>query len=177
MNRYAVLLRGVNLGARNKVPMADLRTGLTEHGYADVASYLQSGNIVLTSDESPDEIATSVSALIAQRYGVTSPCLIRTGPELQAVIDAHPLSAIADNGSRMFALFLSADLDPARLAERDPRILDPDGVRIGDRVVYQWCPDGAHQAPNVSAYLERHHKITVTGRNWNTLTALADLLR
>jgi uncharacterized protein (DUF1697 family) len=102
--------------------------------------------------------------------------LVRTGPELQAVIDAHPLTAVADNGSRMFAHFLSADPDPALLAENDPRSLAPDEVVLGDRVIYQWCPNGALESPAVGPFVERKLKLTVTARNWNTVTKLASML-
>ena len=83
---------------------------------------------------------------------------------------------VADNGSRMMALFLSAAPDPEAAAAHDPVALDPDRVRVGDRVIYQWCPDGVLKAPDVSAFVMKHWKVTVTGRNWNTVTKLADML-
>ncbi len=76
----------------------------------------------------------------------------------------------------MFAHVLSAAPDPALLAEHDPVALDPQWARLGDRVIYQWCPDGLLQAPPVAAYAEKHLGVTVTARNWNTTTKLLDLL-
>ena len=102
--------------------------------------------------------------------------LIRTGADLRAVIDAHPLAEVATNGSRMMALFLSDAPDPKLLAANDPTQLDPDRVRVGDRVIYQWCPEGILAAPNVHGYVEKNLRVAVTARNWNTVTKLGALL-
>ncbi|MFC5996762.1 hypothetical protein ACFQE5_21375 [Pseudonocardia hispaniensis] len=64
----------------------------------------------------------------------------------------------------------------AAAAEHDPTALDPQRIRLGDRVIYQWCPDGILQAPDVSAFVMKHWNLVVTGRNWNTVTKLAALL-
>ena len=74
------------------------------------------------------------------------------------------------------AHFLSAAPHPDRLAAHDPRLLDPGRIELGDRVIYQWCPDGLLAAPPAGALAERHLGVTVTARNWNTVTKLAELL-
>ncbi|RKT17036.1 uncharacterized protein (DUF1697 family) [Streptomyces sp. 1114.5] len=176
MPRYAVLLKGINVGGKKKISMAELRELLTRLGFTEVATYLASGNALVAAEDGPEQVAERIEAGIRDTFGMTVRCLVRTGEELRAVIDGHPLADVADNGSRMFALFLSDDLSPEVLAEHDPRSLAPDEVRLGDRVIYHWCPDGALEAPNVPAFVEKHHKVTVTGRNWNTVTKLAALL-
>ncbi|MFR9794794.1 DUF1697 domain-containing protein [Streptomyces sp. MS06] len=175
MPRYAVLLKGINVGGKKKIAMAELRTLLTDLGYEDVSTYLQSGNALLTSPQPPAEVAERVEAGIEKQFGKKVRCLVRTHGQLRSVIDAHPLAEAAVTPSWMFALFLSGPLDPDRVAEQDPRGLAPDQVRLGEGVVYQWCPQGPLEAPDVSAFLERHHAVTVTARNWNTLVKLAKL--
>ncbi|MEV6116074.1 DUF1697 domain-containing protein [Streptomyces sp. NPDC052109] len=175
MPRYAVLLKGINVGGKKKIAMAELRDLLCELGYDDVSTYLQSGNAVLSSPDAPELVADRIETGISERFGKEVRCLIRTGEELRAVIDAHPLADVAVKPSWMFALFLSAPLDPGRVAAHDPRSLAPDEVRLGSGVVYHWCPQGPLEAPDVSAFLERRHAVTVTGRNWNTLVKLAEL--
>jgi uncharacterized protein (DUF1697 family) len=86
------------------------------------------------------------------------------------VIDGNPLQEMASDGSRMLVLFLSKTPDSTLLAAHDPTELGRDHIRIGERVVYQWCPDGILAAPNVSAFLEKHLDVIVTARNWNTIT-------
>ncbi|GAA4413247.1 DUF1697 domain-containing protein [Actinokineospora soli] len=174
MTGYALLLRGVNLGGKTALAMPDLRDCLTDLGFTDVQTVLRSGNAVFSADAEPDEAA--IEAALASRTGLRTRCLVRTGPQLQAVIDGHPFRDIADNGSRMQAIFLEANPDPAVAAEHDPVALDPDRIRVGDHVVYQWCPDGISKAPNVIALLDRKWKLVGTARNWNTVTKLADLV-
>ncbi|MCW0214060.1 MAG: DUF1697 domain-containing protein [Pseudonocardia sp.] len=173
MTGYAVLLRGINVGGNRKVPMADLRSLLEGLGYADVRTYLQSGNAVLSTDEDAGTVATRCEAAIADEFGMDVRCLVLSGPELRAVADAHPLRDVADNGSRMTANFLFA---PVPDGAADPAELDPGRVVVAERVIYQWCPDGISNSPDVAAFVRKNWKVPVTGRNWNTVEKLLALL-
>ncbi|HEX3782402.1 MAG TPA: DUF1697 domain-containing protein [Pseudonocardiaceae bacterium] len=178
MARYAVLLRGINVGGHAKIPMADLRELLAGLGHTEVRTLLQSGNAVFTAAKgAPERLAARIEKAADEAWELNVRCLIRTAAELDAVIDAHPLAEVATNGSRMMALFLSANPDPKLLAAHDPVTLAPEQVRVGDRVIYQWCPDGVMAAPPVGPFVERHLKVAVTARNWNTVTKLAVLLK
>ena len=176
MTRYAALLRGINLGSRNRVPMAELRRLLSDLGLADVRTHLQSGNAVFSSDAGPESLRSRIEGAISRRFGFDVACLMRTGGELRAVIEANPLADVANDGSRLMVLFLSDNPDPGLLAHNDPVALDPEGIRIGQRVIYQWCPNGLMAAPPVSAFVEKRLKLIVTARNWNTVTKLGTLL-
>jgi uncharacterized protein (DUF1697 family) len=166
MPRYVVLLRGINVGKAKRIAMADLRALLTDAGYSDVRTHLNSGNVVLTgTDARPDRI----EAAIREGTGVQSSCVVLTEKELRAIVDAHPLADVATNGSRMMAHVLADDPDPAALEAA--LAMDPDHARPGPRVVYQWCPDGVLKAPGITAKLG----VVVTARNWNTVTKLAGL--
>ncbi len=177
MRRYVVLLRGINVGKAKRIAMADLRALLADLGFTEVTTVLQSGNAIVTGpDADPDEHAAAVRTGIADRFGMDVRCLVLTGERLNGIVDGHPFTDIADNGSRMFAHVLSAPPDPALLAEYDPVALDPEHTRFGDRVIYQWCPDGLLEAPPVGTYTEKHLGVTVTARNWNTTTKLLDLV-
>jgi len=92
------------------------------------------------------------------------------------VVAGDPFGALTDDGSRYLAIFLSQDPAPALRAEHDPVTLDPAGVRVAERVVYQWCPDGILAAPAVSGFVEKRWKVVATARNWNTVTKLAALV-
>jgi uncharacterized protein (DUF1697 family) len=175
--RYAVLLRGINVGGHAKIAMAELRDLLTELAFTEVRTLLQSGNAVLTASvDEPGQVTTRIEKGITAKWDLTVRCLSRSAEELAAVIDANPLAEIATNGSRMIALFLSEQPDPDLLAVHDPTSLAPEQVRLGDRVIYQWCPDGVQTAPQVGPFVERRLKVAVTARNWNTVTKLAALL-
>jgi uncharacterized protein (DUF1697 family) len=178
MVRYAALLRGINVGGKAKLPMTDLRELLAGLGFAEVRTHLQSGNAVFsTSRARPEQCARRIEEAISRDLGLQIRCLVRTGDELGEVIAENPFREVATDGSKMMALFLSEQPEPAVLAEHDPVALAPDEVRVGDRVVYQWCPDGLRNAPAVSGFLEKRWKVAVTARNWNTVTKLHEMLR
>jgi uncharacterized protein (DUF1697 family) len=175
--RYVALLRGINVGKAKRVAMADLRALLGDLGYTDVRTVLNSGNVVLTGDDAaPDAHAARIEAAIAERLGLDVRTVVLTGDELRAMVEGHPFADVATNGSRMMANILSARPDPALLAEHDPTALDPENSRLGERVIYQWCPDGVLAAPPVGGIAEKYLGVAVTARNWNTLTKLAELL-
>jgi uncharacterized protein (DUF1697 family) len=176
MARYALLLRGINVGGNKKIAMADLRELLGKLGFTEVQTLLQSGNAVVASKLSAAKVAALTEKGIEDAFGMKVRVLALTGAYLQAVIDAHPLADVADNGSRMLALFLFDKLDPQRLSTHDPATLEPGRIFVGDRVVYHWCPDGQLQAADLTNYLVKHHKATVTARNWNTVAKLAALV-
>lgn len=167
MPRYAVLLRGINVGKAKRVAMADLRALLTEAGHTDVRTHLNSGNVVLTGDSAP---VNALEEAITARTGLDVRCVVLTAEELRAIVDGHPLAEVATNGSRMLVHVLGAEPDPTRLAAG--LALDPDHARPGPRVVYQWCPDGVLAAPPVTEQLG----VPVTARNWNTIAKLNELI-
>jgi uncharacterized protein (DUF1697 family) len=176
VTRYAALLRGINVGGNKKILMADLRALLSGLGHADVVTYLQSGNAVFTSPGAqPATLATQIENGIRDELGLAVRCLVRTDEELRAVVDGNPLGDVATDGSKLVAMFLSEAPDPTLLAAHDPTMLAPEETRLGDRVVYQWCPNGILAAPPVGGFVEKHLKVTVTARNWNTVTRLAAL--
>ena len=158
--------------------MGDLRKILGRLGHVDVKTYLNSGNVVFTSrSENPRSLASEIEKALDGALRMTVKCVIRTDTELSAVIAGNTLVEASTDGSRMLALFLSEHPDPASRATYDPTALDRDHIRVGDRTVYQWCPEGILAAPNVSAFLEKHWKVAVTARNWNTVTKLSALMQ
>ena len=93
-----------------------------------------------------------------------------------AVLARNPFQTGATDGSKMLVLFLSEQPDPKLLEAHNPTKLAPEQIRVGERVIYQWCPDGILAAPKVSAFVEKHLKVAVTARNWNTATRLSVLM-
>jgi uncharacterized protein (DUF1697 family) len=171
------MLRGINVGGHRRIAMADLRALLSGLGFSGVATLLQSGNAVFHDPGAlPDELAARIERAIADEFMMSVRCMVRTGPELQAVVEGNPFAGVPTQGSRFLALFLSAAPDSELLAMYDPRSLAPSDVRLGDRVIYQWCPQGILAAPNVSGFVEKNLRVAVTGRNWNTVTKLSVLL-
>jgi uncharacterized protein (DUF1697 family) len=176
MPRYAALLRGINVGKAKPVAMADLRALLEGLGYTDVQTLLRSGNAVFTAARAqPQKLERAIEAALAKQLGMEVSCLVRSERELRAVIAADPFGDAASDGSKYLALFLSAQPGARLLAAHDPRELAPDEIRVGKRVIYQWCPNGFLEAPSLGPFVEKHLKVRATGRNWNTVKKLAAL--
>jgi uncharacterized protein (DUF1697 family) len=178
MSRYVALLKGINVGRNKQIAMADLRALLVDAGFGDVRTHLRSGNAVFSSSE-PDTsaVAADIEQRIADALGMSVACLVRSSDEIDAVVADNPFAGAGHDGSRLMAHFLSAAPHPDRLAAHDPRLLDPGRIELGDRVIYQWCPDGLMAAPPAGTLAERHLGVTATGRNWNTVARLSELLR
>lgn len=167
------LLRGVNVGRHKQVPMAALRELLTGLGYADVRTYLRSGNAMFTS--TTHTAARDIEAAISRDMGLDVRVLVRTRAELAAVVAGNDLLGEATDTARLLVTFLSAAPDPDALRELDPRDFAPDRFAIGAREIYLWCPNGVLATRLGNAFWERALGVTATTRNWNTVTKLLEL--
>lgn len=178
--RYAALLSAVNVGKR-RIAMEDLRQLLAGLGYADVRTYLASGNAVFTADDADggeDAIAAKISAALKERYGFEVPCLVRGHAYLKAVLEACPFPADEIPGTQLHALFYSADGAADRYADFDRQAFLPEEFRFGDKVMYLYVPGGMGRSPLAAALSKpagRMKGIDATGRNWNTVKALLEL--
>ncbi len=171
--RWVALLRAVNLGARNKVPMAELRALLERSGLLGVRTYIQSGNVLFTSGCGEREsLARRLEEEIAGAFGVTTTAILRTFGELQAVAASHPFGP---DMSKTHVSFLAARPDArglARVAELDAA---PDRVAVDGSDVYLHYPNGVQGSRLTAARLERLLGVPGTTRSWGTVAKLAEL--
>lgn len=173
MSVHVVLLRGINVGRNNRIAMADLRGLLGDLGYRDVATHLQSGNAVVTSDdEGPEAVAAAVSAGLRERFGLEVPAVVRTAEEFAAAVAANPLEV--GDPSRFLVLFCSGTLDTAALSGLDPAEYPRERLAVTATEAYTVHEEGLRFArlPDVVA---RHADGVVTGRNWRTVLKLAEM--
>jgi uncharacterized protein (DUF1697 family) len=173
--RYAALLRGINVGGRKKVPMADLRALLGDLGYSDVSTLLQSGNAVFTSDLPAADLERDIAAAVEDRTKVSCAVLVRTAAELAGAVSRNPLGGEPANASRYFVAFLSAEPAVAKAAALAGTPFEPDRLWVLGREAYLWCPNGAADTKLTGAMLEKQLGVRATARNWNTVTKLASL--
>ena len=175
MNRYVVLLRGINVGGHKKISMADLRVLLTDLGYGDVRTHLQSGNAVLSAADAPDRLIATLEKRIDAELGMSVSVLVRTAAEMRRIVRDNPLADVATDGSRYVVVFLSQPLDPAVVATLDPDAYAPELFRVAEREVYLWHPDGIRDAKMNKINWDRKFRVVASARNWNTVTRLADM--
>jgi uncharacterized protein (DUF1697 family) len=170
--RWVVLLRAVNLGARNKVPMAQLRALLEEAGYGNVRTYIASGNVLLDGPSGRAAVARKLERLIADAFEVETTAIVRSPKELSAVVDGHPFGR---DTSRSHVVFLADK--PTKKAAESLAAADhsPDRAVVAGRDVYVQYPAGVQGARLSAARLERLLEVPGTHRNWRTVAAVAEL--
>ena len=175
MARLIVLLRGINLGARNRISMPELREALEDAGYDDVKTYLQSGNVVLTSTASANKVAGECERMIADRFGLEIDVVVRTRNELAKVVERNPLGRVAKDPKRYQVSFLAAKPDPKLVRKlADKAVAGEELVGIG-RELYAWHPKGVARSKLWGQLAGKGLGVTATARNWTTVTKLLEL--
>lgn len=170
---HVALLRGINLGANNRITMKVLCALFADLGCANVRHYIQSGNIAF--EVAPGEaarIASGVSQAIAAGHGFNVPIVTRSAAELEAIALALPYPGDEDV---THVMFLDAHPSAERVALLDPRRSPPDTFHVRGREVYLRCPDGLARTKLSNAYFDKTLATISTARNWRTLQALISL--
>jgi uncharacterized protein (DUF1697 family) len=184
MATHIALLRGINVGGRNKVAMADLRGLVTDLGHTDVATYIQSGNVVFTSDEADTEaLATALEAAIAASLGVKPTVVVLSRGDLARAVRDNPYPD-EPNPKMVHAVFFrgpvpagaadAIDAGQRRAAERGS---GKDAAQIVGSTLYLHTPDGFGRSELSLFLLGRSASPAATGtaRNWATVTKLLAL--
>ncbi|MFG3269188.1 MULTISPECIES: DUF1697 domain-containing protein [Streptomyces] len=175
---YAALLRGINVGGSRKVPMADLRTLLTDLGLDDVRTHLQSGQAVFASGHGDEEsLAGEIARALEKHFGFGVDVIVRDHAYLRAIADACPFPAADLEPKQLHVTYFSAPVTPDRFAEIDQEAYLPEEFRLGDRALYLYAPNGLGRsklAENLSK--PRINKgLIATTRNWNTVVKLVEM--
>jgi uncharacterized protein (DUF1697 family) len=175
MARYVVLLRGINIGPRNRIAMPALREALGDAGFEDVQTYVQSGNVVLTSPAKTETVRRQVEQLISERFGLDVAVLVRTRADLARIAKANPLGKVAANPKRYQVTFLESKLPAATVKQLEELAAHGEQVVARGREVYAWTPDGIARSKLWAKLAGTSLGVTATSRNWTTVEALRDL--
>jgi uncharacterized protein (DUF1697 family) len=174
--RWVALLRGINVGRAHQLGMPQLTALLTGRGYGNVRTHLRSGNVVLESTTSESELVTDLEQAIEKEFGFAVPVVVRTAEELAAVIAGDPFAEIATDPARYLVTFLPSPPAPDRV-DALPPVGDGGGdYLVRGRELYLWLPDGIANTPLAAWKWDRLLGVTGTGRNWNTVTRLGELV-
>ncbi len=177
MTTHILLMRGVNVGGYNRLPMADLRALLDRLGYTDVATYLQSGNAVCNADGSPEEVAVQVAAGLESGLGLSVPVVARTAGMWAALVAANPLVHLDDDPKRLHVTFLDgpAHADGLTALADEAAALAPERIEVVGAEAFLHTPGGFGVTRFTPSFLERRLGRVATTRNWRTVLTLADL--
>jgi uncharacterized protein (DUF1697 family) len=174
MTAWIALLRGINLGGHHRVPMPELRALATDLGYGDVATYVQSGNLVFTAEEdrAPDALTAELEAALESRYGFAVPVVLRSGAEMERIAARHPFEDREDEPAKLHVFFLAGDPDPGKVAAWHPERYAPDEAVVHGREVYVHFPNGMGRSKFTFDF-----GTPATARNWRSVLAVRDLMR
>jgi uncharacterized protein (DUF1697 family) len=173
---YVALLRGINVGGKNRLPMAELSAMFERAGCRDVRTYIQSGNVVFAaSPKVAAQVGAQVTAAIAKQLGLKVPLVVRTAAELAAVATGNPFLVERGELAHLHVVFLAQAPTKAAGEALDPTRSPPDRFGLLGRELYLCCPNGMGRTRLTNDYLDRTLGTLSTVRNWNTVLALCEL--
>lgn len=178
MNRYISILRGINVGGRKKIKMADLRALYEQLGFQDVVTYIQSGNVAFkTAVNQETELITMIEQAIEAEYGFQVPVQVRTNEEMQAVVDNCPFGTLdlVENGTKVLVTFLASVPSPEKVEAVLEYVKAPEELVVRGREIYLHCPNGYGRTKLSNQFIERKLKVTATTRNWRSVQKLVAL--
>ena len=168
------LLRGINVGGHNKLPMAQLREIAASIGLADVQTYIQSGNLVGSTDGDPSAVGPVLAQAITSTTGLTVPVIVRTGDEWAALVSANPFAAVVEPGRHVHVICLPAPASDS-LHGFDTSGFAPEECAVVGSEIYLHLPHGLGRSKLVIAVNRYPDAAAGTARNWNTVQQLAEL--
>jgi uncharacterized protein (DUF1697 family) len=176
-SRHVALLRGINVGGKNMLPMKELVSMFIKAGCADVTTYIQSGNVVFCAE---DKVVEGLSAGIAKqvetRFGLRVPVVLRTAAEMDTVIRANPLVKAGVNEEMLHVSFLADSPGRDLVAGLDAGRSKPDVFAVVGREIYMQLVNGVSGTKLTNAYFDSKLKTVSTMRNWRTVLKLVEML-
>ena len=170
VKKFFALLRGINVGANNRIKMPALAAAFTAGGADDVATYIQSGNVIFGATSAK---AAATSEILHQEHSLKVPIVMRSVEDFAAATHANPYAAAAAADPKSVHMLLPQDrMTPKAIAAVDVERSPGDAVEIRSDAVYLWTPNGIARTKFTAAYLDKTLGTVLTARNWTTVLAL-----
>jgi uncharacterized protein (DUF1697 family) len=168
------LLRGINVGGKNKLPMRDLNALFVEAGCENVRTFIQSGNVVFTANARVSKnLSGVISSAIEERFGLRVPVILRTAEQLRDVISNNPFPHVEN---MLHVMFLADLPSEARAAALDPNRSSPDEFIVRGQEIYLHLPNGAGNSKLTNAWFDSKLSTVSTSRNWRTVNKLLEMM-
>jgi uncharacterized protein (DUF1697 family) len=174
--KYVALLRGVNVGGKNILPMKDLAAIFVAAGCKDVSTYIQSGNVVFSAPAAMlKKLPAQISASIEKRFGYKVPVVLRSNQQLAQAIAGNPFLKAGQDPKTCHAMFL-ADTPTAQTAKLlDPNRSPGDFFEVCGGEIYLHLPNGSAKSKLTNAYFDSKLTTVCTVRNWATVLKLHEM--
>jgi uncharacterized protein (DUF1697 family) len=178
MAKWIALLRGINVGGRNAVPMAALRALCAGLGWREVETFIQSGNVVFEAGGPPGALESELEGALDARFGFKPPAIVRGSAAWAEILAANPFPRESEAEPNRVLLGTAKDaLAPGAAAALEARAAAGERVREAGGALWFHYPHGAGQSKLAPAMIDRAAGSPVTARNWRTALALRDMAR
>ena len=175
MTKYVALLRGVNVGGKNVLPMRELQGMFAVAGCVEVVTYIQSGNVMFgATGECVAGLATALETAILERFGIRSPVVLRTATEMLKVFKENPFSGAPEEMLHVY--FLRDRPEPAQVKALDYERSAPDAFAVVGREIFLHLPARMARTKLTNVYFDRALGTVCTARNWKTVGKLVEMV-
>jgi uncharacterized protein (DUF1697 family) len=173
---HLALLRGINVGGKNSLPMKDLTQMFSDAGCSNVRTYIQSGNVIFETPSSAPKIAAAITVKIEKRFGYRVPMILRTSEQLLKTIRENPFLATGADAKWLHVYFLADPPNAGAIAGLDPARSAPDAFDVRGQEIFLHLPNGMARTKLTNAYFDSKLSTTCTARNWATVLKLAAMM-
>ena len=177
MNKKIAILRGINVGGKRKILMADLKALCQKLGWTNVVTYIQSGNLIFDSEKQNSQLENTLEKAISSRYGFDVPVIIRNTDELQTSIGNNSFAAGDTDITKLHLTFLKEKPSKENVEKIKTYNYEPDKFEIEEKHVFIYCAGKYHQTKLTNNFFENKLKVGATTRNWKTVLKLQQLSR
>ncbi|MCA9929921.1 MAG: DUF1697 domain-containing protein [Anaerolineales bacterium] len=175
MNIFVALLRGINVGGRNKLPMRELVQILESLGLSNVKTYIQSGNAIFqTPRTGQTKLAEDISTTIGQSHGFTPHVLLLSLDELKTAVSQNPFPEAADAPKTLHLYFLTSAPAQPDLTTLESLKTAREQFQLINNVFYLYAPDGIGRS-KLAERVERALGVAATARNWRTVSKVLEM--
>ena len=174
MTCWIILFRGV--GGDTLLPVQPLKAALVEEGFESVVTYINTGNVVLTSNDRPKRIVKRVATIALEHFGFSKHIMIVSRAEWAKLITQNPFPLAVSEPAKLHAYVLERTPDAEAVKALEQKAIGPEQFEIRGRVLYYYAPQGVSNA-RLHPKIEKTLKVAATARNWNTVLKLAHLAK
>lgn len=177
MSTYIALLRGINVSGQKKIKMADLREQLSELGWQNIQTYIQSGNVIFESDDDDlKELGQKLAEKIKEHYGFEVPTMVKRPADFQHVLEHNPFSKeLEEIPKQFYVTFLAEAPDKEKVEALRQVDYSPEQWGLVGTDIYFYPPQGYGRAKMHNNFFEKKLKVQATTRNWRTIQVLLEM--
>ena len=175
MDKKIAILRGINVGGKCKILMADLKSMCENLGLENVTTYIQSGNLIFNSNQPNYELENSLEKKINGKYGFNVPVIVRTKRELENSLKNNPFLNKGFDIKKLYLTFLKEKPKKENLEKTLTFSYEPDKFTISGKDAFIFCSEKYHTSKLTNNFFEKQLKVIATTRNWKTVLKLSEL--